>query len=400
MERFTELEKCYVAEVLENGFGTSLNSVFCKRLEEAFAELLKRRYAISFTNGTATLHTALAAAGVGPGDEVIVPPLTMASTALAVLHNGSIPVFADVDRRTFNLSPESILEKITGKTRAVIPVALYGLAPDYEGISSVCRPKNIAMIEDDAEAVLSMYKGKQVGQFGEFASFSFQASKHLTCGEGGMLVTDDEALADKARRFSSLGYAGVGARKGKITRIDIQDPQYSRHVSLGWNYRMSELQAAVALGQVERVRDLVAARVRSAQAFDAVVRQVPWLIPQDVPEGYTNSYWTYAVVLDVPHPEQSWYKFRDLFAQNGGNGIYAAWKLNYHEPLFQEIVQHYPGVMQDYKTLLCPNAEYLQPRLLQFKTNYWDDKELVHQAEILKKTIREFEDLGGTYPLL
>lgn len=389
MERFTELEKRYVGEVLENGFRTSLNSMFCKRLEDAFAELLGRRYAISLVNGTATLHTALAAAEVGPGDEVIVPPLTMASTALAVLHNGSVPVFADVDRRTFNLSPDSIREKITGKTRAVIPVALYGLAPDYDGISNVCRPKNISVIEDDAEAVLSAYKGKLVGQFGEFASFSFQASKHLTCGEGGMLVTDDEKLADRARRFSCLGYAGVAARKGKITRTDIQDPRYSRHICLGWNYRMSELQAAVALGQVERVRDLVAVRVRAAQAFDKVVRRASWLIPQEVPEGYSNSYWTYAVILGVPHPEQSWYKFRDLFAKNGGDGIYAACKLTYREPLFQEIVRHYPGIRQDYQTSLCPNAEYLQPRLLQFKTNYWDEADLTRQVEILEKTIRE-----------
>jgi perosamine synthetase len=248
MDRISELEKKYVLEALSNGFRTSLNSTFNNKLVQEFCGVLGTKYAIGHVNGTATMHTALAALDVRPGDEVIVPPLTMSSTALAVLQNGSVPVFADVDRETFTIDPASIERCVTQKTKAIITVSLYGLSPDYDGILEICRRRGLFLIEDNAQCLLGVYKDKYVGQFGDFSSYSFQASKQITCGEGGMLTTDDETLANNARRFSSLGYAGVSATQGKITRDDIQDPQYSRHVSLGFNYRMSEVNAALPWG--------------------------------------------------------------------------------------------------------------------------------------------------------
>jgi perosamine synthetase len=391
MKRFTDLEKQYALEAIGNEFGTSLNSVFNNRLEKEFAALFHSGYAIGHVNGTATLHTALAAAGVGPGDEVIVPPLTMSSTSLAVLQNQSIPVFADVDRETFNISPEAIRKVITPKTKAVMTVALYGLSPEYREILEICREHNLFLIEDNAECFLGEYHSKYVGEFGHFASFSFQASKHLTCGEGGMLITNDDALADKARKFSSLGYAGVSGKQGKISRNDIQDPQYNRHVSLGFNYRMSEVQAAVALGQLERARELVGNRVRVAEILDQVVRRSDLLKAQAEPQGLKNAYWAYTVVMQTEQPASDWYRFRDMFQKNGGDGYYAAWKLSYHEPLFRDKVQKQPGIWQNYQESLCPVAEYLQPRIIQFKTNYWDLAEAEKQAEILDKTIKEFK---------
>ncbi len=391
MQRFTDLEQRYAQEALDNGFATSLNGVFNGRLESKFTEMFATRFAIGHVNGTATLHTALAALGVKPGDEVIVPPLTMSSTALAVLQNGSIPVFADVDLATFNLSPEAVRVCITPKTRAIISVALYGLSPDYDPLLKICREHGIYLIEDDAECFLSKYHGKLVGQFGHFASFSFQASKHLTAGEGGMLITDDEDLANAARRFSSLGYAGVSAKQGKISRNDIQNPQYSRHVSIGFNYRMSEIGAAVLLGQLERAHELVDQRIRVAAAFGSVVQESNVAQPQNVPEGYTHSYWTYAFALRTDAPEVDWFRFRTKFQENGGDGFYAAWKLSYMEPLFQDIVQHFPRVVQRYRSGLCPNAEYLQPRMVQLKTNYWDITEAEAQASILAHTLQEFQ---------
>ncbi|MFH2068960.1 MAG: DegT/DnrJ/EryC1/StrS family aminotransferase [Candidatus Omnitrophota bacterium] len=393
MERISGLEKKYVLEVLDNQFRASQNNLFTARLETKFAETFHREFAVSFVNGTATMHTALAVLGVKPGDEVIVPPLTMSSPALAALHNGSIPVFADVDQKTFNISPDSILANITEKTRAVIVVSLYGLAPDYDQILKICREKGIFLIEDNAQAFLSRYRGKLVGEFGDFASFSFQASKHLTCGEGGILVTGSEALADKARQFASLGYGSIGAKKGRIARTDIQDPNFDRHIRFGFNYRISELQAAVALGQLERAEELVGVRTKSAGIFNAAIRDIPCLIPQHTPEGYTNSCWSYSVLLDVDNPEERWHQFRSLFVKNGGDGIYAAWKPTYQEPYFQNEVQSYPGIRQKYTRGLCPNAEYLQKRMLQFKTNYWNLTEAENQAEILRKTIKDFQHL-------
>jgi perosamine synthetase len=390
MNRFTDIEKEFVLEAVANEFNTSKNSIFNNRLEQKFRELFNVKFAIGHVNGTQTMHTALVALGVKPGDEVIVPPLTMSSTGIAVLQNNSIPVFADVALKTFNISPDSIRKCITEKTKAIITVALYGLSPDYDEIISICKEYNLYLIEDNAQCFLGEYKGKLVGQFGDFASFSFQASKHITCGEGGMLTTDNEIFADNARRFSSLGYAGVSAKQGKITRKDIQDPNYSRHITLGFNYRMSEVNAAVTLGQLERSRELVQQRINVAHIFDSVINETSLLSRQAEPEGYKNSYWAYSTILNVENPEKEWYRFRDLFQKNGGDGYYAAWKLSYNEPLFQNEIQKWDGVWQKYNEKLCPVAEFLQKRMIQFKTNYWDISEAEEQVEVLYKTIKSF----------
>ena len=393
MERISSLEKKYVMEALENEFETSKNSAFNNRLESAFAKQFQAKYAIGHCNGTATLHVALMACGVEPGDEVIVPALTMSSTSIPVVLCGAIPVFADSDLDTFEISADSIEKCITEKTKAIITVSLYGLAPDYDRILELCKKHNIALIEDNAECFLGTYKGKMVGEFGDFSSFSFQASKHLTTGEGGMLLTNNEELADKARRLNCLGYAGVSAKQGKITRNDIQDPNYSRHISFGYNYRMSELQAACALGQLERAEELVKRRIEVAEIFAEAIKGQDVVKPQVEPEGYKNSYWTYCLVLNTDNPDVDWYRFRDLFQKNGGDGYYAAWKLSYNEPAYQKILQPMEGVWQKYDVNCCPNAEYLQKRMIQLKTNYWNIEEAKEQAEILKKTIAEYKEL-------
>jgi perosamine synthetase len=391
MKRISDLEKKYVIEALENQFDTSKNGIFTNKMEAKFSEIFEYEFSISHVNGTATMHTALHALGIGEGDEVIVPPLTMASTSLCVLQNNSIPVFADVDINTFNIDPKSIRDKITPKTKAIITVSLYGLAPEYDEILEICNEFNLFLIEDNAECFLGYYKGKLVGTFGHFSSYSFQASKHITCGEGGMLTTNNPEYADVARRFTSLGYAGVSGKQAKITRNDIQDPQYNRHISVGFNYRMSEVQSAVILGQLERINELVEIRKKVGEIFDEAIEGCKFLRKQFTPEYSVNSYWGYALILETPNPEIDWYRFRDLFQKNGGDGYYAAWKLTYQEKLFTDEIQKMPGVTQEYKHGLCPNAEYLQKRIIAMKTNYWDLEEAIEQAEILRKTLIEFE---------
>ena len=390
MNRISELEKKYVLQALENQFETSKNNIFTKKMEEKFSQIFNCNYSISHTNGTATMHTALHALGVKAGDEVIVPPLTMASTSLCVLHNSSIPVFADVDMETFNICPKSILEKITPKTKAIITVSLYGLAPEYDEIIRICNENNIYLIEDNAECFLGYYKNKIVGSFGHLSSYSFQASKHLTCGEGGMLTTNNKDLADKARRFTSLGYGSLSAGSAKITKDDIQNPNYNRHISVGFNYRMSELQSATILGQLERIEELVEIRIKSAQFFNDALSGSNLLIPQLTPDYSINSYWGYACVLNSNKPNEDWPRFRKHFISLGGDPYYAAWKLTYQEDLFQKEIQKLAGVYQEYSKGLCPNAEYLQKRIKAFKTNYWDIEEAEKQATILKKTLETF----------
>ena len=385
--RIGDREFAYVSQVLEGGFPGSSQVSFVAKLEAAFAEKFDCRYAISHANGTATLHGALAAVGVGPGDEVIVPPLTMAATSLAVLHQQAVPVFADVDPRTFLIDPESIRSRITPRTRAIITVATYGLSPDMDPIMELARKHRLAVIEDDAQCFLGRYKGRVVGSIGDLASFSFQNSKHITCGEGGMVTTNNQEYADRVARFASLGYGliSAGAGKSQIDKRAILHPSFKRHVSLGFNYRMAELCAAVLLAQLERLDEFVAWRRRAAQAFDEVVRSCSWLKPQYVGADYEHSYWAYVVKLDTGKDGVTWERFFDKFAELGGDGFYGAWSLTYLEPLFQE-----GPLAGKYPPGLCPVAEAIQPRLVQLKTNYGDRQTIDRQAEVLAATIRYF----------
>jgi len=384
IERISDLERKYVSEVLDQQFKTSSGSIMNTRLENAIAELYGVKYVITFVNGTTTMHAALLAAGIKEGDEVIVPPLTMASTTFAVLQAGATPIYADVDPDTFQIDPVSIEKNITNKTKAIITVALYGLSPDMVKIMELAQKHNLFVLEDNAETMLSKQNGKFAGTFGHAASFSFQSSKHLTAGEGGVIITDDEELALNIRRISSLGYAGVSSNKGKITKRDIQEPDYFRHVSDGYNYRMPELCAAVALGQVERVDELVQRRIDVAKLFESIVEKADWINSQYVPENYVNSYWTYVAKLDTS--VVTWLDFRDKFMSLGGDGVYAPWKLTYQEPFYNNLKTS----SSDYRPQ-CEVAEDLQQRLLQFKTNYWDWDQATVQAEILDKTIKYFD---------
>lgn len=397
IERVGELERKYVMEVLDGQFGSQSSYKMVTRLEEEFAKKIQRKYAIAMVNGTATLHMALEAIGVQPGDEVICPPLTMSSSSLCVLHANAIPVFADVDRDTFLITAETIEEKITSKTKAIITVSLYGLSPDMEPIMRLAHEKGIKVIEDNAQCFLAKYKGKMVGTLGDMASFSFQSSKHMTAGEGGMIVTDDEDLALKLRRYSGLGYGSIGLKKGRITKDDIQDPNYERHVVLGWNYRPTDLVGAVALAQLERLDELVEMRKISAKHFLNAIEGCSWLTPQKVNEYDEHSYWAFCVVIDTDKVD--WYDFRKKYMELGGDGIYSAWKLSYMEPAFmnmnflgrEKLIQE--NGKYDYNKVSCQNAEYLQPRMLQFKTDYWDEADAINQAAILKETIDYFENI-------
>ncbi len=392
--RISELERQYALESLEGQFKSANNYKFVVRLEKAFAEKMGTKHSVGFVNGTATLHTALEAAGVGMGDEVIVPPLTMSSTSLAVLQANAIPVFADVDEKTFLISAQEIEKKITDKTRAIIVVSLYGLMPDMDAIMAIANKHNLTVIEDDAQCFLGTYKGKNAGTIGHMGSFSFQASKHLTTGEGGMVTTNDDELALQLRRISGLGYGSITMNKARITKDDIQDPKYERHVALGWNYRMSDLVGAVGLAQTERMDELVQMRMACGKIWEDALAGCDWLIPQYTPAECVHSYW--AVAVRMVNPKITWYDFRKKFMELGGDGIYSAWQLTYLEPAFrnkaflgrEKLFEGYT-----YEKGLCPVAEMLQPQMLQFKTNYFDTAECEAQAEILKKTIAYFDNM-------
>ncbi len=392
IDRVGEREKAYVAEVMAGAFRSSTGAVFMGRLEQAFAAKFGTRFAISMVNGTATMHAALEAAGIGAGDEVIVPPLTMASTSLAVIHANATPVFADIAPDTLTIAPDCVAAQITPRTKAIITVAVYGLSPDMDPIMELASKHGLLVIEDNAEAFLSSYKGRLVGTLGHCASFSFQSSKHMTSGEGGVVITNDEEYAVRMRKAAGLGYTTLGSKKAKISKDEIQHPAFKRHDFLGWNYRMSELCCAVALGQLEHLDELVEVRLHASRAYREVLKNSALLAPQRIPENCLSSEWTTACLLDAKRV--SWEDFRRKFQEFGGHNYYAAWSLTYLEPLFQKRLFGSRGrfIRRQYPPGLCPVAEAVQPRIIQLKTSFWDTSQIEAQVAALAKTLKFFGD--------
>ena len=337
--------------------------------ERAFAEHVGAKHAIALANGTCTLHTALVALGVGPGDKVAVPSLTMASTTIAVLHAGATPMFVDVDPDTWLMDiPPAEGGKIPTfpeVTYFSIPVSLYGLHQPHAGLFTI----------DDAAQTLRPHGG------GAFTSYSFQSSKVLPLGEGGMLVTDDRELAQRAREFASLGYH---MPDGHIDKAALKSPTYARHHTLGYNYRMSSLVAERGYEALHNTnpyypREVVVLqtrRLRCAALYREAIQGCDWLTPQHVPDGWTHDYWTYAVACDTP-ARLLW--LLDAMERHGGERPYPAWRLTYHEPALRYLNP------RAYKYNPCPVAESLQSRLCQFQTNNLDSAK--QNALALRKAI-------------
>lgn len=275
-------ERKYVDECIDTGW-ISANGRFIREFEEKFADYCGVRYALACCNGTMTLHLALLALGIGPGDEVIMPTLTYIATANAVTYCGAKPVFVDSDPGTWNIDVNAIEEKITARTKAIIPVHIYGLACDMDAINAVAKKHGLAVVEDAAEAHGATWRGRRVGSMGDIGSFSFFGNKIITCGEGGMLTTDDAGLYEKMKLLRSQG---VDPRK-----------RYW-HTTVAYNYRMTNMQAAVGLGQLENIEWHLGQRRRVAQLYEKYLPMLGDLVEvQKVPEGATHVYWMNSVVL-------------------------------------------------------------------------------------------------------
>lgn len=273
-------EKAYVNECLESGW-ISGSGKYVDSLEGKFAEFCGASHAVAVASGTAALHVALLALGIGPGDEVIVPDLTYISSANAVAYCGARPIFADVDSLTWTIDPEDAARKVTARTRAIMPVHLYGHPADMDPIVALARTKNLRIIEDAAEAHGAEYKGRRVGTLGDIAVFSFYGNKIMTTGEGGMVVTDNRDLAQRVRLLKGQG-------------MD-PDRRYWFPV-IGYNYRMTNLQAAIGLAQLERIEWLIERRREVAGQYGEALRHLPLVPPVEAPWA-KNVYWLYSVCV-------------------------------------------------------------------------------------------------------
>ncbi len=274
-------EKKYLQDCLETGW-ISGSGRFVDAFEEGFAAFCGAAHAIAIVNGTAALHVALLALSVGPGDEVIVPDLTYIASANAVSYCGAKPVFSDVDPVTWTLNPEDVARKISPRTKAIMPVHLYGHPVDMDPILDLAKEHNLYVVEDAAEAHGAEYKGRRVGTLGDIGVFSFYGNKIITTGEGGMIVTNNTELASMSRLLKGQG----------------MDPQHRYWFPIiGYNYRMTNMQAAIGLAQFERIEWFIERRREVAGWYDDVLQSLPVLRPVEAAWA-KNSYWLYSICVD------------------------------------------------------------------------------------------------------
>lgn len=285
---FNGNEKKYLMECIDTGW-ISANGRFIEEFEREFAKLCGTKYAIACFNGTVTLHLILRAMGIREGDEVIMPVLTYIATANSVKYCGGKPIFVDSVEGTFNMDPKMIEAAITEKTKAIMPVHLYGLSCDMDPIIEISKKYNIPVIEDAAEAHGAIYKGKRVGSFGKASSFSFFGNKIITSGEGGMITTDDKELYDYM----------------KILRGQAVSPEKKYwHIDVGYNYRMTNMQAAVGLGQLENISWHIEQRQRVAKLYESHLFDMKEYVRfQDVPKDCTSVYWMNNIILSDKVPK-------------------------------------------------------------------------------------------------
>jgi perosamine synthetase len=276
-----ELEKRYLIEAIDSGWISSLGP-FLNQFETEFAQYCGRRFGVSTSSGTAALHLALLSSGVGPGHEVIVPALSFVATVNAVLYTGAIPVIVDVLPETWCIDPDAIGKAISVKTKAIMPVHLYGHPAEMDAINALASRHGLLVIEDAAEAHGSLYKTRMVGSLGDVAVFSFYGNKVITTGEGGMLLTDDQHVARRARTL----------------RDHSMDPHRRYfHTEPGFNYRMTNLQAAVGCAQLARISELLDKKRAIASWYKIALRDVTAIVVNPEATHVTSCFWMNSVLL-------------------------------------------------------------------------------------------------------
>lgn len=275
-------ESEYVTDCLKTNWISSKGK-YIEEFEQRFAHYCGCQYGISTTSGTTAIHLALASLGIGPGDEVIVPTFTMIATAFAVAYTGAIPVLVDAETETWNMDVSQIEARITPKTRAIMPVHIYGHVCDMDTIMEMAQRYNLYVIEDAAEAHGAEYKGRKVGGIGHVNCFSFYANKIITTGEGGMVVTNDESIAEKARALQDLAHS-------KERRF--------LHTDIAFNYRMTNVQAAIGLAQFEKIDELVERRRAHAHLYNSLLKDIEGVRLPPEKEWAKNVYWMYAILIE------------------------------------------------------------------------------------------------------
>jgi perosamine synthetase len=275
-------ERKYLNECIDTGWISS-EGPFIREFEQRFAERVGRRHGVAVCNGSAALDAAVAALDIGPGDEVIMPTFTIISCSAAVSRLGGIPVVVDCDPKTWNMDVSRVEEKITAKTKAIMPVHIYGLPVDMDPLLDIARRHQLHVIEDAAEMIGQTYRDTPCGSFGTISTFSFYPNKHVTTGEGGMVMTDDDTLAERLRGLRNLA---------------MKAPRRFVHDEIGWNFRMTNMQAALGLAQLERLDEFIARKRRIFEHYTELLSDVGNLqLPVKCTDYSVNINWVYGVVI-------------------------------------------------------------------------------------------------------
>lgn len=276
-------EQKYLAECIDTGWISS-EGPFVGRFEKLFAEKVGRKHGIAVTNGTAAIDAVVEAVGIMAGDEVIVSTFTIISCVNQIVRAGAVPVLVDCDPITFNMNVSQIEDKITPRTKAIMVVHIYGLPVDMEPVLVVAKKYDLKVIEDSSEVLGLTYFGKPCGSFGEISTFSFYPNKHITTGEGGMIATDDDQLAEECRSLRNLCF---------------QPNRRFVHERLGWNLRMTNLQAAVGVAQLERLDEFVERKRNIGRRYNELLAGLPGVqLPLAKTDAAENIYWVYSLVLN------------------------------------------------------------------------------------------------------
>jgi perosamine synthetase len=279
-----EIERDYLLRALDSTWISG--GEFVDKFEADFARIIGTKYAVSASSGTSALHLALLAAGIGSGDEVIVPAFTFVAPANMAIETGARPVYVDIDPRTWCIDVNEVKKSITTKTKAIIPVHVYGNVCDMAALLKVSKDNGIYLIEDVAEAAFSKYRGKYAGSFGDLGCFSFQATKTITMGEGGAVVTNDAKLNERVRIMRSHG---------------MRENKRYWHDMVGYNYRLTNLQAALGCAQLENLDKIVKAKVRIYNRYFRNLSNLPGIDFQHISRGVEPVIWAVAVKIDPHH---------------------------------------------------------------------------------------------------
>ena len=313
-----------VVEVLKSDFLTTGPKI--AEFEKKVAEYTGAKYAVAVSNGTAALHIACLAAGITKGDEVITSPITFAASANCTLYCGGKPVFADIDKDTYNISPQSIREKITEHTKAIIPVHYTGQPCEMDEIHAIAKEHHLLVIEDGAHALGASYKGKKVGSMSDMTIFSFHPVKHITTGEGGMVLTNNEELYQKLQYFRTHGITRDASLMEKN-----EGAWYYEQIDLGYNYRITDFQSALGISQLKKLNQFVARRKEIAKKYDEAFSKLSWIVTPYQSEHCDSSWHLYVIKLKGADRKKVFDKLRE-----NGIGVNVHYIPVYHHPYYQK----------------------------------------------------------------